>query len=107
MPLFDRKCSTCGNIRLDSYEPTPQTVLCPCGAEMEKVWLGRAAAVIDDSIPGGYLVRHGICWPDGSPRRYDSKSEMARQAKRQGLTNAVEHIGSPGSDKNKNTSRWI
>ena len=36
---------------------------------------------IGDDIPGGVMVEHGLCHADGSPRRFDSKSEMARAAK--------------------------
>lgn len=58
--------------------------------------------VVEDSIPGGYLVEHGLCNPDGSPRRYYSKSEMRREADKRGLVNAVRHIdGSP------HTVRWV
>lgn len=66
------------------------------------------ANVIADDIPGGLLVRHGLCDPEtGAPRRYYSKSEMAREAKARGLVNYVRHVGSKGSDKSKTTSRWV
>ena len=71
---------------------------------------GRGAnSVTADDIPGGVEIRHGICNEDGSPRRYYSKSEMAREAKRRNVVNRVEHIPVPnsGSDKSKHTTRWI
>jgi hypothetical protein len=40
----------------------------------------RSAGVIDDSIPGGILIHHGICNDDGTPKRYYSKSEIHRAA---------------------------
>ena len=47
-------------------------------------------------------VEHGICWDDGSPRHYTSKSEMKRVAAEKGLVNMVRHVdGSP------HTKRWI
>lgn len=66
-------------------------------------------SVIPDEIPGGYIVYHGICNEDGSPRKYYSKSEMAKEAKRKGLVNSVRHITNPkdGTDKNPHTTRWI
>jgi hypothetical protein len=67
----------------------------------------RANAVIGDDIPGGVEIIHGICNEDGSPRRYYSKSEMARVAKERGLTNMVRHVGTPGTDKSKHTIRWV
>jgi hypothetical protein len=63
--------------------------------------------VVGDDIPGGLEVRHGLCNEDGTPRRYDSKSAMAKEAKARGLTNYVRHVGSKGSDKSKNTQRFV
>jgi hypothetical protein len=47
---------------------------------------GEASMVATDSIPGGLEVKHGICWPDGTPRRFDSKSDIKRAAFNAGLT---------------------
>lgn len=33
-------------------------------------------SVIGDDIPGGLMVPHAICNPDGTPKRYDSKSAI-------------------------------
>lgn len=33
-----------------------------------------------DEIPGGLEVKNGICNPDGTPRKYYSKSEIERAA---------------------------
>lgn len=69
---------------------------------------GRGAnGVIPDDIPGGVLMEHGICNSDGSPRRYYSKSEMAREAKARGLMPFVRHTPEQGSDKSPFTTRWI
>lgn len=87
------------------YDPIPSC----CDKQMEPDY-GRsnaAAAVIPDEIPGGIYIRHGLCNPDGSPRKYYSKSEIAAEAQRRGLVNIVEHVGDKGSDKNKHTSRWV
>lgn len=62
--------------------------------------------VIPDGIPGGVEIRHGLCNDDGSPRRYYSKSEMARVAKARGLVNHVEHACLPGTDKSPWTTKW-
>lgn len=68
----------------------------------------RANSVISDGIPGGLEIRHGLCNADGSPRRYDYKSEIAAEAKRRGMTNYVTHeTRGTGSDKSKHTSRWV
>lgn len=39
-----------------------------------------------DEIPGGLEVKHGICWPDGTPRKFYSKSEIRKAAAEVGLT---------------------
>lgn len=46
----------------------------------------RAPGVFSDGIPGGILIRHGLCNADGSPRRYDSKTEIRAEAARRGMT---------------------
>lgn len=65
--------------------------------------------VIPDDIPGGIEIRNGLCNPDGSPRRYYSKTEINAEAKKRGLINMVTHVTDPrtGSDKNPHTTRWI
>ena len=76
---------------------------------MQRAWLTKVAAVIPDDIPGGVLIHNTICHPDGTPKRYYSKSEMKRAAAAKGYHNHVEHVPSPGSDKNRqnHTTRWI
>lgn len=41
--------------------------------------------IASDDIPGGLEVRHGICNPDGSPKKYYSKSEIKKAAYDKGL----------------------
>lgn len=109
MPMYDRICVN-GHQLIDCWEPvTPPTVICSaCGAATERAWLQRASNVIGDDIPGGELVHHGICNDDGSPRRFYSKSEMARAAAEKGLVNFVRHVpDNKGTDKSKHTTRWI
>jgi hypothetical protein len=64
-------------------------------------------SIIPDDIPGGVDIRHGICNDDGTPKRYYSKSEIAKAAKAKGYVNHVEHVPMPGSDKSPHTTRWI
>lgn len=63
--------------------------------------------VVDDGIPGGILIHNAICHPDGSPKRYDSKSEIRKACEAQGWAPMVRHVGTAGSDKNPHTTRWI
>ncbi len=108
MPVFDRRCNACGTERIDVYEAVKQAdPVCDCGGTLEKMW-AAPPAVIQDSIEGGLWIRHGLCHPDGSPKRYDSKSDIRRAEKASGWANHVEHKPeSRGSDKSKHTSRWV
>lgn len=64
--------------------------------------------VITDDIPGGILIRHGLCDENtGEPVRYYSKTEIAKEAKRRGVVNWVEHVPERGSDKSRHTTRWV
>lgn len=76
---------------------------CPqCGERVtavEEVAPTQAHGIIPDGIPGGLEVRHGLCNEDGSPRRYDSKTDIRREAARRGLVISGE---TP-----KPASRWI
>jgi hypothetical protein len=42
--------------------------------------------VVSDGIPGGVLIPHAICNPDGSPKRYDSKTDIKRALNKAGYT---------------------
>lgn len=108
MPVYDRQCDRCSDRLIDLLEPISSPAIpCPCGGSFERVWLqGACNGVIDDSIPGGLEIKNALCHPDGTPKRYDSRSEIKRAAEAAGWTNAVEHIGAKGSDKSKHTVRW-
>jgi hypothetical protein len=107
--MFDRQCTECEVIREDCLEPfaAPEVSCAACGARTERVWLQKAAGVIGDDIPGGQWVHNGICNPDGSPRKYYSKSDMAREAAKRGYMNYVVHQPPNDSDKSRHTSRWV
>ncbi len=90
--------------RVDGH--TPPCV--ECGSPTERLFQGSSTApVIQDSIEGGIDIKHGLCYADGTPRRFYSKSEIAKAAKAKGLVNIVTHIGDPGSDRSKQTQRFI
>lgn len=46
---------------------------------------GHGGAIVDEC---DVWIRHGICNPDGTPKRYRSKSEIKRAAFEAGLTHA-------------------
>jgi hypothetical protein len=107
MPMYDYRCE-CGEQKIDVLAPISQKEIpCVCGKQMQRTWLTRFPSVIGDEID--IEIKHGLCWDDGTPRRFRSKQELARATKEAGLVNRVEHVGSPGSDKNKqgHTTRWV
>lgn len=57
-------------------------------------------AVHGDDIPGGMLIPHAICNPDGTPKRYYSKSEINKELRRKGWVRLGE------TPKSKN-DRWV
>ncbi len=93
------KCDECGaELQMGSYP------FCHGDPTKHQPYGGYA---VGDDIPGGVEIRHGLCNEDGSARRYYSKSEMAKEATKRGLVNYVRHVGVNGTDKSKQTQRFI
>lgn len=75
-------CETCGHeMQIGEYPFCPHEV--------------GANGAIGDDIPGGIMIEHGICHADGSPKRYDTKSSIAKAAKKAGLHWGAFLHGSP------------
>lgn len=71
-------CDTCGyDIQIGDYPFCKGTP-----ASHQNARFG----VIGDDIPGGYEVKHGVCWPDGTPRKFYAKSEIRKAADAAGYT---------------------
>jgi hypothetical protein len=105
MPIYDLICKN-GHEQRDRLLKLGQRPPCPeCNEPTETLW-DQSAGVISDDIPGGIEIRHGLCNPDGTPRRYYSHTEIRKEAERRGLVNIVEHAPGPGSDKSRHTTRW-
>lgn len=85
-------------------DPAPRCVGCGALMAVAARRFGESPAVIGDACD--VTVEHGICWPDGTPRRYTSKVEMKRVADSLGLVLDVQHKPLPGSDKSPFTVRW-
>lgn len=78
----------CGQQLLDiDVAEYPKCHVC----DTQMVWLPRkgAGAVNQDTIEGGVMIAHGICNPDGTPKRYDSRADIARACKVKGIENYV------------------
>jgi hypothetical protein len=110
MPLYDRRCDGCGFRRDDCYEqPNDVDYGCKCGDIMRRIPVtsNPGAGFHAHGDECDVTMKHGLCNPDGTPRRYTSKTEMAREAKKRGLTNYVEHKPGRSSDRCKETQRWV
>lgn len=113
MPMYDLKCPTesggCGHEKLDVYQQREiiQEFCDECGMERYVRFWRPGTVVGAHGDECDVTMRHGICHPDGSPRRFTSKSEMKRVATSMGLENHVVHRGGKGSDKSKHTQRWV
>lgn len=104
MPLFDRKCESCGTVRFDCLESSQaENPICACGGTMTRVWIGKAPAAIDDSFIGGKYFEH----VSHTGETFYSKGELKRFLKATGQMEYVRHQGKPGSDKHPDTTRWI
>lgn len=100
---YDQHCTAGCGWHAEIYAQPGCHPPCPvCGGKTERIYLG-GYGVIPDEIPGGLVVEN----LGHEPVKVYSKSELKFEAEKRGLSQKVRHIGSPGSDKNPNTSRWI
>jgi len=113
VPMYDYGCETCGTkalneIRRIADRDTDPPTCGLCAQPMKRQWTIGTSGAFQDDIPGGILIHNAICNPDGTPKRYYSKSEIHKAAAKAGYYNHVEHVPSPGSDKNRfgHTTRW-
>ena len=108
--MYDRRCDTCEQVKLDCWEPiehpNPACDLSPaCTGTLERVYLPtNREQIIGDEID--VTIKHALCHPDGTPRRFRSRAELRRAEQAAGYTNYVRHLGTKGGDKSKHTSRW-
>ena len=87
---WNLECSLCGHRNKLfgwSYD-LPFKCEGECGSNNYMPIQGPSQTVMigTDDIPGGIEIRHGICNPDGSPKRYYSKTEIKRAANERGVT---------------------
>jgi hypothetical protein len=84
MPRYDLICTECKKEQIDVihsiHEGHPPCA--SCGKPNETLWRQAPSAIGDEC---DVYIKHGICWPDGTPKRYRSKSEMREAAFEKGL----------------------
>ena len=101
MPKFDQRCLSCrwiGEIRVEPFVNPP----CPeCQGPTERIYLG-GYRVISDEVPGGMRVDN----LGPTPMTFQSKSEMRKYLKANGLEQMVRHVGTRDGDKSEHTTRW-
>lgn len=90
--FVDVACPQCAHLQIDAYVEIPTYPTCPtCNIPMLRTYLpGQMASVVGDDIPGGVEIKHGICNPDGTPKKYYSHSEIRRAADQAGYVNRPE-----------------
>jgi len=74
-----------------------------CGATMEILWASSFPNVIPDTFGTPLVVEHF----GDQPETFTSRSEHRRRTKELGLRVRDEHCSAPGTDKNRNVSRWV
>ncbi len=84
------RCAPCGaqskQFAWDHQLVSLQCAQCGELLELDYDTKGESAGVVGDEIPGGLEIRHGLCNPDGSPRKYYSKTDIKRAANERGYT---------------------
>lgn len=86
-------CEKCGKeIQVGEFP------FCPHG------FSSRPFAVIDDTITGGARFFENL---GPEPVYIETKSQLRAELKARGLREHVRHVGEKGSDRSRNTSRWI
>lgn len=103
MPFYDRICPN-DHRQIDVFEPVnhPAPACVECGDPTVRAWFGKVSGVLDDSIPGGYVMEHVE-----PGRKVYSKSELRAVLASHGYEQHVTHVTPPGSDRSKHTTRWI
>lgn len=78
-------CEKCGDKYSTSMVIHGRELWCRGCHEAARDKVTSTTMINPDGIPGGVEIKHGICNPDGSPKRYYSYSEMKEAAYQAGL----------------------
>lgn len=77
-------CGFNGKVRGWSNEMPFQCPDCGEDVDLYQEPKGKAPGIASDTLLN-YEAKHGVCWPDGTPRRFDSKTELKRALNKAGL----------------------
>lgn len=99
---YDQHCTVCDWQSEIFAEPGTHPACPVCQGPTERIYLG-GYGMIGDEIPGGLVVEN----LGHHPVKVFSKSELKFEAEKRGLVQNVQHVGTPGGDKNPNTQRWV
>lgn len=90
--FVDVACPQCGAQIIDAFCEVPNYPDCAiCHVPTTRLFLPTSVpTMMGDNIPGGYEVKHGLCHPDGTPKKYYSHSEIQKAAKTKGWVNQPE-----------------
>ena len=67
----------------------------------------RTNVVLSDSIRGGVLIAHGLCHADGTPRRFDSHSEIDKACAAKGLAKWTDVYGEDRTKDARVHADWL
>lgn len=70
----------------------------PCH-DFSKGIVNLSHGVVGDEID--VTIRHGMCWPDGRPRRWRSRKDLAEAAAKAGMVNMVRTRTTPGPNPHR------
>lgn len=115
------ECVVCDGIEHDILMDPQAITACECGAPRVEIHWTVAksrgvdvapASVVGDDIPGGLLIKHGICEENGDPKMYYTKSSIREAAKAKDMVwgmDYTKHVTNPkeGTDKNPHSVRCV
>ena len=105
MPIYDLECPACGLIQRDQLLRREDHPPCPQDGTLMRYRWDVFPGVIDDQLPGGPQWIENL---GHRPVYVETKSQLRDEAAARGLQPFVRHTPpDPGSDKAKETSRWL
>ena len=79
------KCDSKESLLCWDFELPKSCKICGHAMHLESHKFDRAPGVIGDELIN-YEAKHGVCYPDGRPRKFNSKTELKQALNEAGLT---------------------